>query len=207
MAVAMATAGLFLVYVGVRNVPVVTGLREIVRGRAPAARPKQSAAIPDALRYTEFDRADDGTQFGDSGGGGPVSGNARIAEAARKYLGTPYRWGGHAPGGFDCSGLVTWVLARDIGLTTLYNNTHVHTSLWMVWDKGSRVVPRNQCAAGDLVCWAGHIGIAADNNNMIHAPDIGQVVKVSPIMGILGTPLIRRVIMPTTTGGGGMETR
>src|SRR5579864_9497483 len=32
----------------------------------------------------------------------------RIVDGARSMLGQPYRWGGAAPGGFDCSGLVVY---------------------------------------------------------------------------------------------------
>jgi cell wall-associated NlpC family hydrolase len=207
LAVAMATAGLFLVYVGVRDVPFMTGLREIVRGRTPTARPRQTITIPDELRFSQFDRADDGSLFGDGSGGGSASGHARIAEAARRYLGTPYKLGGHAPGGFDCSGLVTWVLVKDIGLTTLPNPVHTVTAQFMVWNSGSQVVPRDQAAAGDLVCWLNHMGIAISRDEMIHAPQPGEVVKISRIWGLPNPPIIRRVRLPTPQGGGGMQTR
>src|SRR5258708_25192145 len=38
----------------------------------------------------------------------PVDSRARIVDGARAMLGQPYRWGGAAPGGFDCSGLVVY---------------------------------------------------------------------------------------------------
>ena len=45
----------------------------------------------------------------------------RVAELAASFVGTPYRYGGAAPGGFDCSGLV-WYVHRALGLhrTQLY---------------------------------------------------------------------------------------
>jgi cell wall-associated NlpC family hydrolase len=206
LAVAMATAGGILVYVGVRDVPLLDGLREIIRGKPPTGRPKRVTELPAELRPSKFDQADDGGQFtSPTPGGGSGTGNARIADAARKYLGTPYVWGGHTPQGFDCSGLVTWVLVQDIGLKNLPFPVHTTTPFFYGWT-GARDVPRDQCAAGDLVCWPGHIGIAANRDEMIHAPDAGQVVKVSKIWGF-PTPRIRRVTMPTTTGGGGLQTR
>ena len=52
-------------------------------------------------------------------------GEAAVSEAL-KELGTPYVWGGAAPGGFDCSGLVSWAYAQA-GLGGL---PHFTGALW-----------------------------------------------------------------------------
>lgn len=43
----------------------------------------------------------------------------RALEAARSRLGNPYAWGGQAPGGFDCSGLVLWAYQQALGVLRL----------------------------------------------------------------------------------------
>lgn len=40
------------------------------------------------------------------------SAGARLLAKAESQAGTPYVWGGAAPGGFDCSGLVSWAAAQ-----------------------------------------------------------------------------------------------
>jgi cell wall-associated NlpC family hydrolase len=46
--------------------------------------------------------------------GGSLS--ARLLTVAEGEQGTPYAWGGAAPGGFDCSGLIYWA-AGQLGIT------------------------------------------------------------------------------------------
>ena len=207
LAVAMATVGGFFVYIGVRNVPVLQGLREILKGKTPTARPKKTTPLPDELRPSRFEQADDGSIFQDvpgsgSGWGAPSSGgggggNAAIAEYGQRYIGTPYLWGGHAPGGFDCSGLVTYVLVHHMGLRNLPSQNHTVTTQFLAWS-GAKTIPRAQMQPGDLVCWFGHMGIAVSATEMVHAPDVGQKVKISPIWWV-PAPQIRRVQL---TGGG-----
>lgn len=43
--VALAAGGLFLIYAGVRNVPILDGLRELAAGRLPAPRPAQPTEV------------------------------------------------------------------------------------------------------------------------------------------------------------------
>lgn len=195
----MAAAGGFLMYVGIRRVPLQQGLREIMRGQLPTGTPATKATVPSVLNFVDTDRLNAGL-FGPAGGvstpgGSGGAGGAAIVAAARKYLGAKYVWGGSNPGegGFDCSGLVTYVLVHDLGYTNLPDRDHTHTSRFYTWGAGSDIVPRNQAAAGDLACTMGHIGICIDNQSMIHAPTFGEVVKVGPITR--GDPglIIRRV--------------
>lgn len=190
MAVGLATAGTIMVYFALNDIPFVDGLRSLIKGTVPTGTvigaSKGSAAKVAALAARSADQAQQtggggGTSFGTSG--------QQIAEYARKYLGVPYKWGGADPSGFDCSGLVTWVLHHDLGIA-LPNNTHTVTMQFLGW-VGANDVARSQAQAGDLCCSTGHIGIAVDNANMIHAPDVGDHVKIGPIqVGMV----IRRVI-------------
>lgn len=212
LAVTFATIGGFLLYIGIRNVPILDGLREIIKGQVPTPRPKQTLTVPDYLQPTRFEQADDGSLFKDVEGSvisGTPRTNSQIANAAMKYVGTPYVWGGATPQpGFDCSGLVTWVLVKDMGMTNLPSQSHTVTGQFWNW-KGASDVTREKCAPGDLICWLGHIGIAVSATEMVHAPDIGQRVKVSPIWWA-PAPRVRRVnVMATgsnnTSGNGGNQ--
>lgn len=37
----------------------------------------------------------------------------QVLETAEQYLGTPYKYGGKTPGGFDCSGFTSYVMAKN----------------------------------------------------------------------------------------------
>lgn len=104
--------------------------------------------------------------------------NDTIAQKAVKYaqskLGSPYVWGAVGPDSFDCSGLTQWVYAqagKNITRTTYTQvNDGPHISI-------------NEVKAGDLVFYGGieHVGIAISSTEVIHAPQPGESVKVSPI--------------------------
>lgn len=115
--------------------------------------------------------------------GGSLQGNAQtnpqgesaVVDSARKYLGTPYVWGGTSPSGFDCSGFVQYVLAEN-------GKSVPRTSQEQF--AGGQAVDKSNLQAGDLVFynWSGgteatHVGIYEGNGKMIHAPHSGDVVK------------------------------
>ena len=59
------------------------------------------------------------------------------------------------------------------------------------------VVPRGQVRPGDLIFFyrpVHHVAIAVDNVRAIHAPSIGETVKITPIDAIGPITIIRRVL-------------
>jgi cell wall-associated NlpC family hydrolase len=89
-----------------------------------------------------------------------------------QYLGTPYRFGGANPSGFDCSGFVMFVYAQfGIGLPHSVSGQAA---------RGTKIA-RADALPGDLVIMNGHDGIYAGNGNILDAPRAGGVVSVRPI--------------------------
>ncbi len=109
-----------------------------------------------------------------------TGGGAAIVAEACKYLGTPYVWGGMSKSGVDCSGLVL-LAHRAIGV----NLSHYSGAQ----GSGGKAVSRAEAQPGDVVCYSGHVGIYIGNNQMIHAPQTGDVVK---IVTVYGSPWFRR---------------
>ena len=97
---------------------------------------------------------------------------AAIYEEAKKYVGTPYVWGGSTPEtGFDCSGYVCWVYNQagyDVGRTTANG----------LWQK-SQHISEAEAKPGDLVFFKetydtpgmSHVGIYLGNGKMVSAGD------------------------------------
>jgi len=97
-----------------------------------------------------------------------------VVGIAMSQLGTPYVWGGAAPGGFDCSGLVMWAYAQ-VGVSLPHSS-------YALYGMGVPV-SRDELEPGDLVFFdgLGHVGIYIGGGEFIHAPHTGDVVKISSL--------------------------
>lgn len=96
-----------------------------------------------------------------------VSGNS-VVNRAYSQLGKPYKWGAVGPNSFDCSGLVSYCL------TGSYSRLGT-TGTFMGWTRVSNPQP------GDICVNSHHCGIYIGGGQMIHAPQTGDVVKVSSV--------------------------
>ncbi|GAA4301027.1 C40 family peptidase [Actinomadura luteofluorescens] len=101
---------------------------------------------------------------------------AKMARKALTKLGSPYVWAAAGPSSFDCSGLVVWAYAQ-VGKPGL---PHYTGDLFAMGSKVSRGALRS----GDLVYFGGnlhHMGIYLGDGKYLHAPQTGDVVKISKL--------------------------
>ena len=117
-----------------------------------------------------------------------ASRGAQVVAIAMRYLGVPYKWGGASPStGFDCSGLTMYVFAQvGVSLPHYAAAQYGH----------GRAVSKSELAPGDLVFYRGlgHMGMYIGGGNYIHAPQTGDVVKISSVFGRSDWVGARRVL-------------
>lgn len=108
----------------------------------------------------------------------PEARRQSLLQRGMALLGTPYRWGGTTPdGGFDCSGLVSYVFRTALGIELPRVSRDMARA-------GERV-EQAQLAQGDLVFFGrrgnriDHVGIYVGNGRFLHAPRTGRDVTVS----------------------------
>jgi cell wall-associated NlpC family hydrolase len=100
-----------------------------------------------------------------------------MVDRAKSMIGQPYRFGGAAPGGFDCSGLVVYA-ANGAGIRVPRT---AHEQLGT-----GTPVARGKVHEGDLVFMhlahkELHVGIAIDGERFIHAPARGGHVRIDSL--------------------------
>lgn len=99
-----------------------------------------------------------------------------VVETAKKYIGTPYAYGGMSPSGFDCSGFVKYIYSQyDVDL---YRTAAGQSN-------NGYVISKDELRPGDLVFFAtdysgriSHSGIYVGDGNFIHSPKPGQRVEI-----------------------------
>lgn len=106
--------------------------------------------------------------------------NRPVALYAMKFLGTPYRYGGSSPSeGFDCSGLIQYSTKKALNINI--PRTAAQQSSF------GKKIKISALKAGDLVFFNtsskpnSHSGIYLGNNNFVHAPSTGGVVRVDSL--------------------------
>ena len=136
----------------------------------PAAMAAAAAPGPEAL-------PPGGGQPGGPGlGAAPGSGQGAVAvQAALTQVGAPYSWGGAAPGGFDCSGLVMWAF-QQAGIAL------PHSSQALA--HGGQPVSLSDLQPGDVLTFysdASHAGLYIGDGLMVHSSTYGVPVRVVPM--------------------------
>jgi cell wall-associated NlpC family hydrolase len=143
---------------------------------AKAQDPMASLHLPTLKQNTTTSVSVDGVPM-HGGGDLPQNGNTGgLVAFAKKFIGTPYVWGGTSPTGFDCSGFVQYVYK------------HMGVNLPRISADQARAGKRISFAdlkPGDLVAvdnssrnnGADHIGIYVGNGLVIDAPRPGRSVQ------------------------------
>lgn len=112
----------------------------------------------------------------DRGDGDDASG-MEIVNYAKRFLGTPYVWGGTTPSGFDCSGFTSYVYRNAAGIS-LPRTSGSQAGV------GTYIGSKGSLQPGDLVFFGSpthHVGIYVGGGSYIHSPRTGDVVKISPL--------------------------
>lgn len=102
----------------------------------------------------------------------------KVIKKAASLKGTPYRWGGTTPGGFDCSGYTQYVFKKSL-----------HKKLPRVAGgqaKAGHAIKKSRKHRGDLIVFSSggrayHVGIYAGKNKIWHASRPGKPVKKEKI--------------------------
>lgn len=145
---------------------VAAAVASIALAACVSAPPRTAPATPASVASRSGDSAK-----------APPARHALLVDNALSMLGQPYRFGGAAPGGFDCSGLVVYA-ANGAGIRVPRT---AREQLRM-----GRPVARSAVRQGDLVFLhlarkELHVGIAIDAERFVHAPSAGGSVRVDSL--------------------------
>lgn len=106
--------------------------------------------------------------------------NEDIIREALSKRGTPYVWGGASRGGFDCSGFICYVFAKQRGLK-LPHSASAQARL-------GTPVAKDQLQPGDVVFFAtyrptiSHVGIYVGDGKFVHAANSRKGCRVDTLL-------------------------
>lgn len=112
-----------------------------------------------------------------SEGGPSTSGDVVVGALA--LIGSPYRYGGRSPAGFDCSGFVGYVYGETLGINLPRRSEEIV--------RVGAELDRDALAPGDLVFFNtlgrrySHVGIFIGDGRFVHAPARGGRVRVEQL--------------------------
>ncbi|ASL42451.1 Murein DD-endopeptidase MepH [Burkholderia sp. AD24] len=128
-------------------------------------------------------------------------GREEISIQAMGLVGIPYRWGGNTPdSGFDCSGLVRYVVARAASVNLPRTTADMS-------GRGESIEP-DEIAPGDLIFFNttgrphSHVGIYVGKLRFVNAPSTGGTVRLDYLTNPYWAKRfdgIRRVAAPAAT--------
>lgn len=101
---------------------------------------------------------------------------ADVVVSALALLGSPYRYGGRTPAGFDCSGFVGYVYGETLGVALPRRSEEIV--------RVGTELHRDALVPGDLVFFNtlgrrySHVGIFIGDGRFVHAPARGGRVRV-----------------------------
>jgi hypothetical protein len=128
-----------------------------------------------------------------------VSGDS-IAKEVASLVGDPYRYGGTTPGGFDCSGMVQYVLTK-LGVKGVPRTSEAQWA-WVQKEQAKDLAP------GDLVfaqfpgdnASPGHVGVYVGNGRVVSAEDPAHGVGISTLSS-WGSHIVGYGRVPSSSAG------
>jgi cell wall-associated NlpC family hydrolase len=182
--------GLTFVWSGIKGWSILGTIGDVLTGVPPSGQVENPVASLTTVPGATPGAVDSGSATG-------------LAAIFMQYQGHPYLYGG-APGvdasrPWDCSSACNWIISvkggkaiPGYGPGKYQGASHgPPTGSWAIWP-GMQSVSRAQVQSGDIIVWAGHMGMAINNTQFISALNPKLTTKVGSIDGGVGRgPIIR----------------